>query len=232
MKKDGRLLITDSDSDDGDGKKKKKGKWKNLSDDDEDDERSESDLSFDDGDDRDVDDILSQYSKHSKMTQLKKALADVARSGRSKSQNRRLSPFNQKDVIANRRRILDAVKNDSWTPGELQPYRYHQISPGLLSRKKRHLKKSVFQKVMGKRRDVTVRTDNFETNYLKISRTRKVGHGRYTLKRSKIKAKQKHLMQDIFNKHRQNKLRRMQRSKSKKRSKSQKRGKKRKISEV
>merc|ERR1711997_904427 len=113
--------------------------------------------------------------------------------------------------------------NDSWIPGELQPYKYHQISPGLLSRKKRHLKRSVFQKVMGKKRNVTVRTDNFNTNYLKISRTRKVGHGRYTLKRSKIRAKQKHLMQDILNKHRQNKLRRMQRSngKNRKRSKSQ-----------
>merc|ERR1712130_97650 len=202
-------------------------------DDDEDEDDTESDLSFDDNDDRDVDDILSQYSKHSKMMQLKKTLADVSRSGRSK--NRRLSPFNNKDVISKRRRILDSVKNDSWVPGELQPYKYHQISPGLLSRKKRHLKRSVFQKVMGKKRNVTVRTDNFNTNYLKISRTRKVGHGRYTLKRSKIRAKQKHLMQDIFNKHRQNKQRRMQRNnkaKNRKRSKSKKRGTKRKLSEI
>merc|ERR1712130_264203 len=165
-------------------------------DDDEDEDDTESDLSFDDNDDRDVDDILSQYSKHSKMTQLKKTLADVSRSRRSK--NRRLNPLNNKDVIAKRRRLLDSVKNDSWAPGELQPYKYHQISPGLLSRKKRHLKTSVFQQVMGKRRNVTVRTDNAETNYLKISRTRKVGHGRYTLKRSKVKAKQRHLMKDIL----------------------------------
>merc|ERR1712190_56205 len=153
--------------------------------------------------------------------------------GRSK--NRRLNPLNNKDVIAKRRRLLDSVKNDSWAPGELQPYKYHQISPGLLSRKKRHLKTSVFQQVMGKRRNVTVRTDNPETNYLKISRTRKVGHGRYTLKRSKVKAKQRHLMKDILNKHRQNKLSRMQRTnnaKNRKRSKSQKRGKKRRIGEM
>merc|ERR1712157_293321 len=183
-------------------------------------------------DDRDVDDILSQYSKNSKMTQLKKTLADVSRSGRSRSakgSNRRLSKDGQ-DIIAKRRRILDSVKNDSWVPGELQPYMYHQISPGLLSRKKRHLKQSVFQQVMGKRRNVTVRTDNADTNYTQISRSRKVGKGRYTLKRNKIKAKQRHLMQDILNKHRQNKQRRLQ--KERKRSKSKKRGKKRRLGEM
>ena len=196
---DGRLVITDSDSEDEDRRRgrRKQREWRNLSD--EEDAGSGSDLSdgIDYNDDREVDDVLSQYSGYNKTTQLKKALADVSGRGSVRSWNKRLSEQHQLEVVAKRRKILNAVNNDSWTPGELQPFGYHVISPALLSRKKRYLKTSVFQQVMGKRRNVTVRTDNFETNYLKISRTRKVGHGRYTLKRSKINAKQKHLMHDI-----------------------------------
>ena len=51
----------------------------------------------------------------------------------------------------------------------------------------------------------------------------------------KLVKKQRHLMKDILNKHRQNKFRRMQRNnsaKNRKRSKSQRRGKKRRISEM
>eukprot|EP00483_Globobulimina_turgida_P008097 UN08113 len=172
-----------------------------------------------DDDDRDVDDILSQYSKYNKMTQLKKALADVSRSRKStqSARNERLSLLNSQEVISKRRKILDAVKNDDWVPGELQPYKYHMMAPSMLSRKKRHFRQSTFERVMGRKRNVTVRTDSFSTNSLKISRTRKVAHGRYTLKRSKIKAKQKHLMRDIQSKYKQNELRR---ARSKSRSKS------------
>eukprot|EP01084_Bolivina_argentea_P191332 328667_1 len=232
---DGRLLITLSDDDNDRNYKTKT--WKNLSD--EEKEDSDSDLySSDDNQNnkRDVDDILSQYSKYNKMTQLKKALADVSTRRSHKARNKRISMLNNIDVINKRRKILNSVKNDEWLPGQLQPYAFHQLPPSIINRKKKHFKQSTFQRVMGKKRSVMVRTDNFATNSLKISRTRKIGHGRYTLKRSQIKAKQKHLVKDIHDTHMQNKMRRRAksklRSKSRGRSKSKRRGVKRRLDEI
>ena len=110
------------------------------------------------------------------------------------------------------------------------------MSASLLSRKQKHLKRSTFQKVMGKPRDFKARSDSIGRT-LKVSRTRKIGHGRYTLSRSKVKAAQKHLMKDIIKKHNQNIMRRRARDKSKgrrssSRSKSQRRGIKRRRNEM
>jgi len=208
---DGRIIVTDSDSDD-DHRRHKQKQWKNLSDDEE---HSENNDDIDDwsGDeaaiDDDVDDVLSNFSKFNKMVQLKKALSAVSTSTRKTAgKNSEAATLkSDREFVTKRRKILDSMKNDAWTPGELQPYGYHMISPALLSRKKQHLKHSTFDQVMGRKRGMVVRTDSAHSNALKISRTRKVGHGRYTLNRAKIKAKQKHLLQDIKSKLKQKQMR-------------------------
>jgi len=232
---DGRMVITDSESEDErfDRVRKNAKKWKNLSDEDEADSGSDlSDDAIDYNDDREVDDVLSQYSGFNKTTQLKKALEDISGRMSARSSNKRMSEQNRLEVVAKRRKILNAANNDAWLPGQLQPFGYHVMSPALLSRKKRHLRKDTFKQVMGgKKRLLSVRTDNAASNYISVSSTRKMSHGRYTLARGKVKAKQKHLMADIQKKHRENEMRRKSRKKGKKRSRS-KRGTKRKLFEI
>merc|ERR1712156_1249076 len=76
------------------------------------------------------------------------------------------------------------------------------------SKKQSHSRESTFKQLMGtKKRAMSVRTDSMASNYIKVSRTRKVSHGRYTLARGKIKAKQKHLLMDIRRKHTANERR-------------------------
>lgn len=159
------------------------------------------------GDDQAIDDVLSQYSDRNKTTQLKMALADISgRRGTWHGSNKRLSQKQSLEVVAKRRKLMNATSNDQWVPGQLQPFGYHVMSPSLFSKKKRHLRQSTFQKVMGMgKRSVSVRTDTFASNWVSVSKGRKVSHGRYTLARGKVSAKQKHLMMDIKAKHRERK---------------------------